>query len=112
MAHKPFSGNTPYRMGVRDNDDIAGLGPWSRTIKHRVGLFPLDVRFARVTSCIPDKGQVAAIDMAVRPPAHCRYRQEESFIGWAAFYRAIIKALFIRGSEFNLTSPRITFYHL
>jgi len=35
---------------------------------------------ARVTSHIPDKGQVAAIDMAARPALYFRCGQEEGFI--------------------------------
>jgi hypothetical protein len=47
-------------------------------MKYSDGKFLL---IARMTSHIPDKGQVAVIEMAARPDVYCRCGQEERFTG-------------------------------
>jgi hypothetical protein len=40
---------------------------------------------ARVTSHIPDKGQVAVIDSAARRGVYYQRGQEERFMGWSGY---------------------------
>ena len=51
-------------------------------MKYSDGKFLL---IARMTSHIPDKGQVAVIDMVARPDEYYRCGQEERFMGWNSY---------------------------
>jgi len=62
------------KVGYRWNRDTAGL----ETMDYLEFI-------ARVTSHIPDKGQMVGIDSAARPEVYYKRGQEERFMGWSGY---------------------------
>jgi hypothetical protein len=51
--------------------------------------------FARVTSHIPDKGQVTVIDIAARPEVYYQRGQAGRFMGWSGYLQCREKSTFL-----------------